>query len=342
MSATSGSDIEDALDIINENGGTGEWEVADGEGAGETPRWLFPRFDGADTLGTCASEEEGHENVHVQNEECGETWVQDTGYMYLSRTGLGPYDTDVETLAAWLAAPRTLVGMILVVGEPGSGKTALIEAAACHAERPLLTHLCTPDDTRESLMLRFVGEGNGEGGAPFVKAALPRAAEIGAVFYGDEFMLLPDGVKPVFYELADGRRVLSGGNVDGSDLIVHPNFRLVVSSNPLVRGASLPEPIGSRAAGTTITVETSAAMLRDLAIDEAIVAAWESLGSNGLWRPQIREMRVADYWLSIDPAQAVSAFLPEHAPESQRKAIRDTVVSMIGGQTRDDGRLVVS
>jgi hypothetical protein len=287
--------------------------VADDAAAGSVPRWLFPRFDGA----------------------------EDPGHMYLSRTGLGPYDTDVETVAAWLDAPRTIVGMILVVGEPGCGKTALIEAAACHSEREVITHLCTPDDTRESLMLRFVGEGNGENGTPFVKGPLAEAAVRGALFYGDEFMLMPDGVKPVFYELADGRRYLSGGNIDGSALEVHENFRLVVSSNPLVRGASLPEPIGSRAAGTTITVETSAAMLRDLAIDEAIVAAWEALGTAGLWRPQIREMRVADYWLTIDPAQAVSAFLPEHCPESQREQIRNTVVSFLGGSTRGDGRLVV-
>lgn len=309
-----GEDIEDALDIIDQNGGTGEWEVADEDAAGQTPRWLFPRFDGA----------------------------EDPGHMYLSRTGLGPYDTDVETVAAWLAADRTVVGAVLVTGEPGCGKTALIEAAATHAERTLVTHLCTPDDTRESLFLRFVGEGNGENGTPFVKGPLPYAAENGYVFYGDEFMLTPDGVKPVFYECMDGRRYLSGGNIDGSALEVHADFRIVLSSNPLVRGASLPEPIGSRCAGTSLTVETSASMLRDLAIDEGVVAAWEALGAANLWRPQIREMRVADYWLTIDPAQSVSAFLPEHAPESQRKAIRDTVVAFLGGATRDDGRLVVS
>lgn len=316
---TDGDDIEDALSIIENNGGSGEWEVADDSAAGQVQRWLFARFDGA----------------------------EDPGHMYLSRVGLGPYDTDVETIAAWLAADRTLVGMILVVGEPGCGKTALIEAAACHADRTLVTHLCTPDDTRESLFLRFVGEGNGEPGAngqptPFVMGPVPYAAKTGAILYMDEGMLLPDGVKPVLYELADGRRYLSGGNIDGSPLEVHEDFRLIISSNPLVRGASLPEPIGSRAAGTTITVETSAAMLRDLAIDESIVAAWEALGAAGLWRPQIREMRVADYWLTVDPAQSVSAFLPEHAPESQREAIRNTVVSFLGGQTRNDGRLVVS
>lgn len=311
---TSGDDIESALSIIEENGGNGVWEQPGEDGAEEIPRWLFPRFDGA----------------------------EDPADQYMSRSGLGPYDTDVETLVAWLEAPRNVVGASLLLGEPGSGKTALIEAAACHAGRRLITHLCTPDDARETLFIRFVGEGNGEDGTPFVKASLAEAATVGAIYYMDEYMLLPDGVKPVTYQLADGRKFLSGGNVDGSDLEIHKDFRLVLSSNPMVRGASLPEPVGSRCASTTLTVETSGSMLRDLGIDESIIAAWEALGTTGLWRPQIREMRAADYWLGVDPAQSVSAFLPEHCPESQREHVRNTVVSYIGGTIRTDGRLVVS
>ena len=311
---TSGDDIESALSIIEENGGTGEWESAGESATPSVPRWLFPRFPGA----------------------------TDERDMYLSRSGIGPYDTDVETVGGWLAAPRNIVGATLLLGNPGTGKTALIEAACTHADRTLITHVCTPDDTRETLFLRFVGEGNGEDGTPFVKGPLSLAATVGATFYMDEFMLLPDGVKPITYQLADGRRFLSGGNVDGSDIEIHEDFRLILSSNPLVRGASLPEPVGSRCASTTLTVETSAAMLRDLAVDESIVAAWEALGTAGLWRPEIRELRMADYWLAVDATQAASAFLPEHAPESQREQIRNTVVSFIGGSIRQDGRLVVS
>ena len=104
----------------------------------------------------------------------------------------------------------------------------------------------------------------------------------------------------------------------------------------------MPEPMASRTASTTMTVETSAAMLRDLGLDEGVVAAWESLGTAGLWRPAIRELRLADYWLSIDATQAASAFLPEHCPESQRDAVRAMVVSYLGSDIRDDGRLVVA
>lgn len=308
-----GDDIESAFQIIGENGGVGEWEDG-GETDSTTPRWLFPRFEGA----------------------------EDDADMYMSRAGIGPYDTDVETLAAWLAAPRNIVGPPLLLGEPGTGKTALVEAACTHAERELLTVVCTPDHTKDSLFLRFVGEGHGENGTPYVKGPIPEACATGKTLYLDEYMLLVDGVKPLTYPLADGRRFLPEGNVDGSPLEIHPDFRLIVSSNPLVRGASLPEPVASRSASVTLTVETDAAMLRDLNIDDSVVSAWESLGAQGLWRPQIRELRMADYWLSIDATQAASAFLPEHCPESQRKAVRDVVVSFLGGNLREDGRLVVS
>lgn len=325
-----GDDIEDALSIIENNGGVGEWE-ADGSAEAEAQpreRWQFKRFHGA----------------------------TDAGDMYLSRSGLGPYDTDVETVAAWLQAPRNVIGGVLLLSEPGTGKTALIEAAVTFLTEPdegedqdfdpdarhLLTVLCTPDHTKDSLLIRFVGEGNGDDGTPFTLGPVAYAAKHGHVLYLDEFMLLPDGVKPILYSLADGRRFLPEGNVDGSPLEIHPDFRLVLSSNPQVRGASMPEPLASRFASTTLTVETTSDMLTDLGIDESVIAAWNALGLQGLWRPQIREMRAADYWLGVDPAQAASAFLGEHCPESQRKQIRDIVTGFLGGVLRDDGRLVVS
>lgn len=308
---TDGSDIESALDIIEANGGGGEFE---GGEKPAIPRWLFPRFDGATA----------------------------DGDMYLSRSGVGDHDTDVETLVSWLDAPRNVVGAIFLEGDPGTGKTALIEAAVTHADRTLRTHLCTPDDTRESLFLRFVGDGNGENGGPYVKGVIPQAVADAATLYLDEALMLNDGVKPITYELTDGRRYLSGGNVDGTDLLVPDGFRVVMSSNPLVRGASLPEPLASRVAGTTMTVETSADMLEALGIDESIVAAWQALGNAGLWRPAIRELRVANYWMQADITQATSAMVAPHCPESQRKSVRDTVVSLMGGDLRADGRLVVS
>lgn len=309
---TTGNDIESSLDIIEAEGGVGEWETDQPDA--ETPRWMFPRFDGA----------------------------TDDADMYLSRSGIGPYDTDVETIAAWLSAPRNIVGAVLLLGDPGTGKTALIEAAVTHMDATLTTVVCTPDHTKDSLFLRFMGEGRGDDGTPYALGPVPYAAKHGHKLYMDEAFLLIDGVKPILYSLSDGRRFLPEGNVDGTPLEIHPDFRLILSSNPMVRGASLPEPLGSRCASTTLTVATSSNMLRDLGIDESVVAAWDALGTAGLWRPAIREMRLADYWLQIDPAQAVSAFLPEHCPESQRSNIRDTVVSFLGGSVRQDGRLVVS
>lgn len=354
-SSTTGDEVDT---LLAQNDAVGEWEEDFGQLG--VQRWRFPRFDGAESIGTCDREDTlkvSHTSVHTEHKNCV-NFTTDPGNMYLSRAGSGPYDTDVETVAAWLDAPRSIVGAVLAIGEPGTGKTALIEAAAHHADRELVTVVCTPDHTKDSLFLRFVGEGNGECVTPghvdgepcasgcnksaFVLGPIPHAVKYGQTLYTDEVMLLIDGLKPILYALADGRRYLPEGNIDGSPLEIHPDFRLVMSSNPQVRGASLPEPLASRCAGTTITVETDPEMLRDLGIDESVVAAWEALKTANLWRPQIRELRVADYWLPIDPAQAVSALVPEHCPESERRSVRDIVVGFLGGNVRPDGRLVVS
>lgn len=345
--------------MIQENGGAGEFEALDENGVRLTKRWEFPRFPGADVIGTCSSKSKkngGHDGVHVKHESCKD-FAADPGNMYLSRSGSGPYDADVEMIAGWLDAPRTIVGAVLLLSDPGTGKTALVEAAVTHAKRTLTTIVCTPDHTKDSLFLRFVGEGRGdcsnhdhadgqecEGGcrlSAFALGPLPYAVKHGHTLYMDEVMLLMDGLKPILYSLSDGRRFLPEGSIDSSPLEIHPDFRLILSSNPMVRGASLPEPLASRCAGTTLTIETDAGLLLDLGIDDAIVATWDALRDEGLWYPQIRELRVADYWFGIDKTQALSAFIGEHCPESQRAQVRNKVMSLLGGYIREDGRMVV-
>lgn len=337
--------LEDLENMLGENGGLGEWESD--EEADTIDRWYFPRYAPiCPKHGQMIQDEDNAAHFTCATKSCKHEAEVDAGDMYLSRSGLGPYDSDVETVEAWLQAPRNIVGAILALGEPGTGKTALIEAAVTRLGREMTTVVCTPDHTKDSLFLRFVGEGRGDDDqnghpTPYVLGPIPYAAKHGHVLYMDEFMLLVDGVKPLVYPLADGRRFLPEGNVDGSPMEVHPDFRLVLSSNPQVRGASLPEPVASRCAGTTITVETSKEMLTALGLDETIIATWMQLGQRKLWRPQIRELRVANYWLSLDPEQASSAFLPEHAPASQRADIVNVVKANIGADLRNDGRLVV-
>lgn len=337
----------DVEDILRENGGLGDWEKRSNSGSG-IDRWLFPRFtpdctvpESDEVVAHGAMDQDPEDGAHFTCSVCSRSLMMDPGDMYLSRQGIG-YDTDVETLAAWLAAPRNRVGGVLLLGEPGCGKTALAQAATTYAERKAVVITATPDHTKDSLMMKFVGEGNGIDGTPFTYAALVEAVLNGYTIIIDEFLLFVDGVKPIFYPLLDGSHWLPEAMADGSAAAVHPETRVIVTANPQVRGASLPEPIASRFAGTTLHVETSADMLNDLGIDESIVQAWVSLGTSNLWRPQIRELRAADYWMRLNPTQAASCFLPEHCPESQRNTIANIVTGFIGGELPGSGRLVVS
>lgn len=352
-----GTDVDNALNEYLDENGVSDLEFDDSE-TNAIQRWQFPRY-----LPKCRMSmgEPGEGNLCGEQMELNKKGdsvscpkhkkyklPMDPADMYLSRTGIGKHDSDVETLVAWMNAPRNIVGLILLLSDPGTGKTMLIESAVTHAERELMTVLCTPDHTKDSLFLRFVGEDHGDflpngQRSPYTLGPIPYAAKHGLVLYLDEGLMLEDGVKPLIYSLSDGRPYLPEGNVDGSPLEIHKDFRLVMSANPIVRGASLPEPLASRAASTTLTIETSEDMLRDLDIDESIVAAWVALGQQNLWRPQIRELRLAHHWLPIDATQAVSAFIPEHCPESQRNAVRDIVVGFLGTSSimRHDGRLVV-
>src|ERR1700751_3091236 len=266
-----GNDIEDALAIIGEHGGIGEWEA---DASKTIERWLFPRYtpkcltcgepmtqDDESALWAC-KEARTKRSLHTHDFE------MDMGDMYLSRAGLGKYDTDVETVAGWLDAPRNRVGGILLLGEPGTGKSALAQAACTLAGREITYITATPDDTKDSLFLRFVGEGHGEDGTPFVMGQLPHACKTGKVLVVDEYMLWPDAIKPISYNLMDGSHYLPGGNVDGSALEIHPDFRIIITSNPQVRGASLPEPIGSRPPAPTTPRATRASLLRAPALYE--------------------------------------------------------------------------
>src|SRR5690606_2490393 len=133
--------------------------------------------------------------------------------------------------------------------EPGCGKTALHQVAFPDSENEIGHSKLTAWD------MLWRPRPMPDGSIVYDPSPLTRAVQNGRPFYMDEIMRSSEDALTPLFSAMDGRGFIVGGNLDGTDMPVKPGFVVVGASNPLVRGAFLPDAIASRF--HILTVETS-------------------------------------------------------------------------------------
>ena len=255
------------------------------------------------------------------------------GREYLTRA-LGGYENDVEGLRTLRAAGKHT----LLLGEPGCGKTMLLMAAFPDMENDIGHDRLTAFD------MLWRPRPMPDGTIHFDPAPLTRAAMRGVPYYIDETMRCnADALTPLFSAM-DGRGFIVSGNIDGTDLKIKEGFMVVGASNPLVRGAFLPDAIASRF--HILTIETSESLLKRLNLDDRLIVAWNNLGnlSGGeTWRPSIRELLSAQSFLDQTPPnfpQAAYALTGWRIPARDRATVASVIGPLFGVRVGELGGVI--
>lgn len=225
---------------------------------------------------------------------------------------------------------------ILLLGEPGCGKTALHQVAFPDSENEIGHHKLTAWD------MLWRPRPLPDGSIQYDPSPLTRAVQNGRPFYMDEIMRSSEDALTPLFSAMDGRGFIVGGNLDGTDMPVKPGFVVIGASNPLVRGAFLPDAIASRF--HIITVETSEDLLVRMGLDERLLVAWKNLsGLDGgeRWRPSIREMLAAQSFINAgNMNQAAYALTGWRVPARDRETVSDVVGPLLGVRVGPSGGLI--
>jgi hypothetical protein len=234
--------------------------------------------------------------------------------------------TDVEVLRKARAEGHA----ILLYGVPGTGKTALVEAAF---PEELYTILGSGDTEVADLVGGYVQTQSG--GFEWVDGVLTRAASEGKALLIDEIGLIDPKVMSVVYGLMDGRRELVvTQNPERGTIKAKEGFYVVSATNPNVAGVRLSEALLSRFA-IHAEMTTDWALAKKLGVPQSAVVASQNLSKkveNGetSWAPQFRELLAfRDLAKSFGTKWAVQNLLAS-APEIDRPVASDVFGRVFG------------
>ena len=235
--------------------------------------------------------------------------------------------TDVEVLRKAREASQ----YVLLYGEPGTGKTALVEASF---PDELYTILGSGDTEVSDLVGSYVQTPSGN--FEWVDGALVKSAEEGKVLLIDEIGLIDPKVLSVVYSLIDGRQELTiTSNPERGTIKAKEGFYVVSATNPNAVGVRLSEALLSRftiQAEMTTDWELAGS---ELGVNEDLIIISQNLSrklANGetSWCPQMRELLAFRNNEKLFGTQWAFENLIACSPEMDRPVVANVVTQITG------------
>lgn len=253
------------------------------------------------------------------------------GMMYHPRTvmaGQHVVGTDVDVLRRL----RSAGVHAMLSGPPGTGKTALLEAAFASEDAGIYT-VAGHADIEEG---DFLGVWTQQPDGRYIwhDGPLVRAMREGAVFFADDATLIQPNVLSLLYPAMDGRGQVTVRANGGEVVTAAPGFFIVAAHNPNVVGALASEALMGRFLFTA-KVDTDYGLAESLGVDKRVVAIAANLATQRnegclSWAPEMRELLAYRDLAALLGPEAAMANLVGKVPAEDTAEVSVVVSAVMG------------